>query len=121
MDLTVEDVAKLLANDKKQSTQYLLGVVAESHIEEGYYLVGVDNAPEFIRASAFCSAFPGDRVLVLILPNGMCAALATKGYGDSPSSPANWVVEEGDYTVNRQDGYVLNWHIKRWSNKFTEL
>jgi hypothetical protein len=118
MNLTIDDVSNLFTSQEKENNcKFYLGVVAEKHLDEGFYLCGVDASHEKVKATAFCNIEVGERVLLMVMPNGVCIALAGRIFS---SDVNNTVAKEGDATVGNTNGNQLYAHYRIWNNGMLE-
>ena len=115
MDITVDQLTDIFrpSQNKNSSTPSMrLGVVTEAHLDKGFILAAMDSTHSIVRATAFCAAKEGERVLLAVLPNGQCFALGTKG--------SNHSFDEQTYTLNRSDGVTIKARVRVWTSGFVE-
>ena len=115
MDITVDQLTDIFRpnQNKNSSTPSMrLGVVTEAHLDKGFILAAMDSTHSIVRATAFCAAKEGERVLLAVLPNGQCFALGTKG--------SNHSFDEQTYTLNRSDGVTIKARVRVWTSGFVE-
>lgn len=70
--------------------------------QDGSYMVAFDDASEPIKCRALCTAYIGDRVLVVIKANGQCDAIGRVG-----GEPKAGSIHSGE-----KDG----WYWEKWDN-----
>lgn len=70
-----DDITKLLFPKAQRHDAHVFGVVQEVNADKSYQ-VKLNSSAIATRATACCDAVEGDRVLVLIMANGRCAAIA---------------------------------------------
>lgn len=76
MSATLDTVAKAfgLADKPKQDT-HVIGTVRSVNTD-GSYQVALNTSSITTKCMPFCDASVGNRVLVLVMANGSCAAIA---------------------------------------------
>lgn len=70
-----DDITKLFFPEIRKHDTHVFGVVQEINADKSYQ-VKLNTSTIATRATACCEAAVGDRVLVLIMANGRCAAIA---------------------------------------------
>lgn len=76
MEPTIDDMAKALGFDEKQTQDsHTIGTV-KSVNPDGSYQVALNRSSVTTKCMPFCDAAAGSRVLVLVMSNGSCAAIA---------------------------------------------
>lgn len=70
-----DDITKLFFPETQRHDTHVFGVVQEINADKSYQ-VKLNSSTIATRATACCEAAAGDRVLVLIMKNGRCAAIA---------------------------------------------
>ncbi len=75
--VTVDDVAAMMLPRNKAREFHCWGVV-ESVNADGSYQVQLNDSSVTTRCAACVSAAAGSRVLVLVMANGQCVALAKR-------------------------------------------
>lgn len=68
-------IANLLFPEARKQDEHVFGTVRKVN-SDGSYQVQLNASSVTTRATACCDAEAGDRVLVLIMANGRCAAIA---------------------------------------------
>lgn len=76
MDATIDQMAKALGFDQKSKQDtHIIGTV-QSVNSDGSYQVALNKSSVTTKCMPFCDATAGSRVLVLVMSNGSCAAIA---------------------------------------------
>ena len=76
MTTTLDQVAKAFGfNEKTLNDTHVIGTVKKVNSDRSYQ-VALNTSSTTARCMAFCDAVVGDRVMVLVLKNGSCAAIA---------------------------------------------
>lgn len=116
MSLTIDDVSNVFCSQEKENNcKFYLGVVVEKNLDEGFYLCGVDASLEKVKATAFCDVGIGERVLLMVMPNGVCIALASR------ANNKNTVRMEGEAVNGSADGSIeITVHFRIWNNGMLE-
>lgn len=70
-----DSIAKLLFPETRKHDEHAFGIVRAVNAD-GSYQVQLNSSGVTCRTTACCDAAAGDRVLVLIMKNGRCAATA---------------------------------------------
>lgn len=127
MDLFIDDVANALgySTQETKSASYYMGIVTAYNASQGYFLVLLDGScgegevTEPVRATAFCDAAVGDRVMCVVQPNGMCIAIGRRT--DETNNDVNPIKFERWYKFTRTDGVVFYWQIRVYANNWLEM
>ncbi len=76
MYATIDSMAKALGFDQKpKQDTHIIGTV-QSVNSDGSYQVALNKSNVTTKCMPFCDATAGSRVLVLVMSNGSCAAIA---------------------------------------------
>ncbi len=76
MDATIDQMAKALGFDQKQKQDtHIIGTV-QSVNADGSYQVALNKSSVTTKCMPFCDATVNSRVLVLVMKDGKCAAIA---------------------------------------------
>lgn len=127
MDLFIDEVADALGYSAKQnkSASFYMGIVSTYNADDGYYLVVLDGSygegeiAEPVRATAYCDAVPGDRVLCVVNPDGQCMVIGRRT--NSGNNDVNPIVKETRYKFTRTDGVVFYWCIRLYADNWIKM
>lgn len=76
MEPTIDSMAKAMGFDKKQTKEsHTIGTV-KSVNSDGSYQVALNKSSVTTKCMPFCDATVNSRVLVLVMKDGKCAAIA---------------------------------------------